>query len=309
MRSFQVLVPATSANLGPGFDALGLALGLENRVYVEPAASLEIVVRGEGADRLETDERNFIYRAVRLLADHLNRPTPVLRMVCDNGIPLARGLGSSSAALVAGMLITNTWYGNPLSRQELLEVGVAVEGHPDNLAPALFGGVRVCVRRGESVIHLGVPLARPLRAVLFVPDFPMPTAGARHVVPREVTLSETVFNLSRVGLLVAALTTGHYEVLRVATEDALHQKPRELLFPQMPHFFAAAVAAGALGAYLSGAGSTVLALAEPGHEEAIADAFGLVGMEHGVQGTVRVVDVVDQGARVEPAEIPVRGGL
>ncbi len=296
---FSVRVPATSANLGPGFDALGMALDLANVVHVAPAGALAVRIEGEGASVLAEGPNNLVYQAMTCLAERLGEPLPPVRLHCVNAIPLARGLGSSSAAIVAGLVAANHLFGDRLAPDALLELAVALEGHPDNVAPALLGGVRVCVQTDAGVCQAPVPLRRPLRAVLFVPDFPMPTEAARRALPTTVPLHDAVFNLGRAALLVAALATGAYDLLREATRDRLHQPARTALFPAMPAFFAAALEAGALGACLSGAGSTVLALVET-QTAAVAAALETVAAREGIGGRIITTAIGAEGARVLP---------
>jgi homoserine kinase len=306
-QPFAVHVPATSANLGPGFDALGLALGLANTVRVEPSDRVEVIVEGEGAGALATDAENLVYRALARLAERADVAPPPVRLRCANTIPLARGLGSSSAAIVAGLLAGNHLLGAPLGRADLLGLAVAIEGHPDNVTPALLGGVRICVVGERGLVQTAVPLARPLRAVLFVPDRPMATAEARGLLPAAVPRADAIFNLGRTALLVAALASGDYRLLAEATRDRLHQPARAALFPAMATFLRAALDAGALGACLSGAGSTLMALVEeaglppqPAADPAAAvvAAFEATALREGVGGRTLVTAISLEGARV-----------
>ena len=294
---FEVEVPATSANLGPGFDALGLALDLTNSIRVEAAERVEVRVEGEGVDSLTPDATNLVYRSLARLAARLGEAPPPLRLVCHNRIPLARGLGSSSAAIVAGLLAGNYLCDNRLDEDDLLALAVAIEGHPDNVTPALLGGVRLCVAGDRRLWQTAVPLARPLRAVLFVPDFPMSTEAARQALPRVVPLADAVFNLGRAALLVAALASGDYALLAEATRDRLHQPARTALFPALPRLLDTALQAGALGACLSGAGSTLLALTEDGEAD-IARALAAEASRLGLGGRTLAVAVRPEGAQV-----------
>ena len=296
-RSFSVQVPATSANLGPGFDALGMALGLWNTVHIEPCECLEIQIAGEGAGEVSAGPENLVYRALARVSERLGASPPPVRLRCENTIPLARGLGSSSAAIVAGLLAGNRLHGDSLDTAQLLELAVEIEGHPDNVTPALLGGLRVCVAGEQGPVQTAVKPARPLQAVLFVPDFPMPTAAARELLPTRVPMADAIYNLGRVALLVAALASGEYGLLREATRDRLHQPARTSLLPAMSAFFAAALEAGALGAFLSGAGSTLLALVED-RGEPVASAFEAVARREGMAGRALVVPAAVEGARV-----------
>ncbi|MEE9203187.1 MAG: homoserine kinase [Dehalococcoidia bacterium] len=295
-----VQVPATTANLGPGFDCLGLALDIFNRVSVELAPALAIEVSGEGQGAIPTGEDNLVYRGVAEVFHRTGHPQPGLRLTCHNEIPLARGLGSSAAAVAGGLVAANLLLGEPLSREELLVLGAAIEGHPDNLAPALFGGCQVVVAEGEGFLHAPVPLPAGLMAVLFIPHVEVSTVEARGVLPAQVPLADAVYNLGRAALLVAALGGGELSLISVATGDRLHQPYRERLFPAVVPIMSAATGAGALGSFLSGAGPTVLALCTGG-EESIGNAMKLAAMEAGVSGVVRLARPVMEGAIAEVA--------
>ncbi len=296
-----VRAPATSANLGPGFDCLSLALDLANVVHAEPGDSMCIEIAGEGSDELPRDASNGVYQAVaRVFERHGQRPPP-LRLRCENRIPVARGLGSSSAARASGLLLGNRLLGDPYSLDQLIDLGAELEGHPDNIAASLLGGVQVCVTTSAGVRHCEVRLARPLGALLFVPDFPMDTARARKLLPRRVPLDTVVFNLGRAALLVAALSAGRLDLLRTATEDALHQPARSKVFPALPRLVSAALEAGAYGAFLSGAGSTVLALVEDDRAASVGGAFEAAAALERITGRVVSAHISERGAMIEPA--------
>jgi len=289
-------VPATTANLGPGFDCLGLALDIYNSVTVEPGP-FSVEVTGEGETSLRLGRENLVYRCMEALFTRLRLPVPEVRLACHNEIPLARGLGSSSAAIVAGLVAGNALAGSPLSLEELLPQAATIEGHSDNVTPALFGGCQVVVQAEKGVLHAAVPVAMDLTSVLFIPDFELPTSQARAVLPKVVPRADAVYNMGRVALLVAALATGRGGLLREATRDRLHQPYREKLFPAMTKLFEAALEAGALGSFLSGAGPTVLALVA-GDSSAVARALGEAAREAGVPGHIRTARPSATGAQV-----------
>ena len=296
-----VQVPATTANLGPGFDCLGMALELWNDVRMNVSASPEVRVLGEGADILSTAKDNLVYRAAQALFREAREDPPSLSILCNNQIPLARGLGSSAAAIVGGLMAANAMCTRPLSQQCLLHLAVSLEGHADNVTPALLGGCQVVVRDGDRVIADTVPLPPDLTTVIFVLDAPMSTKEARAVLPGSVAREDAVYNLGRVALLVNALSSGQLENLRVATQDRLHQHAREKIFPAMKYIFRAAEDAGALGVFLSGGGPSVLALATSramtiGYE--MANAADKVG----VPGDIKIIRPSIQGAHVVSAE-------
>lgn len=294
----RVLVPATTANLGPGFDCFGLALRLYNRVQLEAMPrGLEIIVTGEGADGLPRDETNLVYRAARTLFDRVGGGPPGLRLALDNDIPLMSGLGSSAAAVVGGVVAANELAGRPLSRADLLALAVALEGHPDNVAPALLGGlVVVGVDEGSGVIsaHADVPA---LQVAVAVPALHFPTAEARRLLPAEVPLTDAVFNVSRAALVLLALQHGDYELLGRAMADRLHQPYRGRLIPGFQEVRNAACEAGAAAVALSGAGPSVVAFAPEGHK-AIAQAMKRTFAEYGIEARVMVLEVEREGARV-----------
>ncbi len=294
-----VRAPASSANLGPGFDCLSLALDVANVVHAWPADRVSVEVVGEGTGQLPTDASNEVYRAVRSVFAARGSQPPPLRLRCENVIPPTRGLGSSSAARASGLLLGNALLAEPLSLDELLTLGAEQEGHPDNIAACLLGGVQVCVATGGRVAHCRVPVAAPLRAVVFVPDFPMNTTRARGLLPRDVSLETAVYNMSRAAMLVAALATGRADLLRTATEDAIHQPPRAEIFPALPGLLAAALDAGAHGAFLSGAGSSVLALVSEERSARVGEAFEARAATGGVQGRVLQAGIAEHGATVD----------
>jgi homoserine kinase len=294
-----VRAPATSANLGPGYDCLSLALDVANVVQAWPSDRLIIDVCGEGAEHLPTDAGNEVYRAVSLVYRTRGEEPPPLQLRCQNVIPPARGLGSSSAARACGLLLGNRLLGDPLDNEDLFALGADLEGHPDNIAACLFGGIQVCVTSARGLEHCRVPVSFPLAATVFVPDFPMDTRKARELLPEQVTLETAVYNMGRASLLVAALATGRTDLLRTATEDAVHQPPRQAVFPALPLLIGGALEAGAYGAFLSGAGSSVLALVDPARAEGVGVALTEVAQRRGVPGQVLQTKLTTLGAAVD----------
>jgi homoserine kinase len=295
---FTVSVPATSANLGPGFDTLGMALEIVNKIHVEPALRWELRLTGEGVQHLPTGDRNLVARSINTAAHRWGLRLPPARLTCDNIIPLSRGLGSSSAAIVAGLLVADRLGGSERSRDEVLHLASELEGHPDNVTPALLGGVQACALSGGQVVHARVQVRRAPAIALFVPNAPMPTREARRVIPRRVELHDAVYNISRACLLVAALASGDFTALRTATQDMLHQPPRMRLFPAIPVLFHAALEAGALGAYLSGAGSTIVALVAE-DPWPVASAMAAAAARDDVPGRPMVSAIREAGAAIE----------
>jgi homoserine kinase len=286
--SVLVRAPASSANLGPGFDCLGLALDLWNDVEATPGQD------GSG----EAD--NLIARSARAVFDQVGAPYPGFQLRCTNRIPFGRGLGSSAAAIACGVLLANHCLGGPLDQDALVRLAVSLEGHPDNVTPCLLGGVRVAMlRESGRVLQVPVPLALALRAVIFVPDQPVPTAHARDVLPSAVPLADAIFNVARSSLLVAALATGRTDALADATRDRLHQPYRLPLFPPGATLLEAAMQSGALGAFISGAGPSVLALCQDASSaDAISKAFESSARDLGVAGATLRLNLSERGAHV-----------
>ncbi len=248
--SVSVRVPATSANLGPGFDCLGMALDLWATVTLTESAP-------EGEQPLSNMALNAA-RAVFAAAEL--EPPAGYSVTYDGSIPIARGLGASAVARVGGVLAANVLAGDPFDRDHLLLLAADLEGHADNAAPALFGGLQVVVRERQRLARIAVPLPERLQAVLLVPELRMATQKSRKLLPQSLSRADAVRNASRTALLVAALGQSRFDLLDEATKDRLHQPARAKLFPAMYAIFDAARSAGAHCAYLSGGGSTICAL-------------------------------------------------
>ena len=298
-RQVTVRVPATTANLGPAFDCIGMALCIWNEIDVRLGETIRPTVRitGQGEDSLPQDASNLVYRAYSRLLQETGRSLPVPVITCRNEIPLERGLGSSAAAIVGGLVAANHLAGSPLSPQEIMPLAVELEGHPDNVAPALLGGIRIIVPGPESLITAPVPLPADLRAVLFIPEVSISTAAARAVMPATVSLNDALFNVGRTALLVNALTTGRLQDLKAATEDRLHQPYRSHLLPAMRLIIQEALKGGALGAFVSGSGSTVLALAQ-GQEMSVAYEMAEMARKTNVPGRAIITFPSEKGAYV-----------
>jgi homoserine kinase len=301
-----VTVPATSANLGPGFDVLGLALDLRNIFTVAPAEETAVSIRGYD-EGLPLDDTNLFCKAFTHLYSLAGRAAPPVSVQMDLQVPPGAGLGSSATAVVGGLVAANAFLNEPFGRDRLIREAAGLEhgGHPDNVAPALIGGLVVNVPDGDRVVSMSVPFPEEMRAVLFIPDFPMDTVQGRSLMPAAFPEADVVFNTSRVALFMAALTVGRYDMLRIAMQDRLHQPYRARIFPPLPDLIQAALDAGAHGACLSGGGSAVLALAS-GRFSDIGEAMWRAGEAAGVQGEVRVLDIDRTGAQVVRLEKEVK---
>lgn len=300
-----VEAPASSANLGPGFDALALALDLHLRVTVTPLdhGSEQLLVEGEGADEIGLDAGNrFLIGLERgLLA--LGLEAPVMRIEMRNEIPLARGLGSSAAAVVAGLRAAEAMAGAELGLERLHHIAAEVDGHPDNVGAALLGGF-VIVHRDAAGAPRAARFEPPprLAAALFIPALPLRTAEMRAALPGQVAHADAAHNVGRAALVVAALTADRLELLGAMAEDRLHEPYRAAHFAALPELVAAALRAGALGAALSGAGSTVIALCDGADSAAaVAEALAAAAQSAGLPGRASVVRPTASGARLVPA--------
>ncbi len=297
--SVTVTIPATSANLGPGYDCLGLALGLYNRITFTETAEpgLCITVTGTDAHKVATDETNLVYQCAQIVFDEAGIRPSGLHIRQENGIPVGSGLGSSSTAVLGGLLAANELAGRPFTRAEILQMAVAAEGHPDNAAPALYGGLILGVAHERGLHIERLPVAG-MKVAVVLPDFSLPTSEARAALPAKVLLPDAVFNASRTPLLIRALETADYGKLALAMQDKLHQPYRVPLVPGLADAFAAAQAAGAAAVALSGAGPSLIAFAPSGHE-AIGEAVTAVFAQRQLPSRVWILDVDRAGSQVQ----------
>ncbi|MDA0264518.1 MAG: homoserine kinase [Chloroflexi bacterium] len=303
MRIVRVKAPATTANMGPGYDCLGLALDVWNTIEVEtvPGGEPTVEVTGEGAGELGEGRDNLVYRSMEFLFREADQDMPPVQVRCNNEIPLARGMGSSAAAIAGGLVAANAICSQNFSANDLLEMAATIEGHPDNVAAAVMGGMQLVIvnetDEGRQLYTVPINVPPELHAVVFVPDVRIATEDARAALPEKVSMADAVHNMGRVGLLVASMATNHPEYLAVATQDRLHQPYRQPLFPAMKVIFKAATDAGALGVFLSGSGSTVLALTQ-GREMTVAYEMAEAARQASVEGKVSVTQPTVRGAHL-----------
>jgi len=297
LNSVTVRAPATTANLGPGFDSIGMALDLWNELTLT-RGDFSISATGEGADLVPLDARNLAVTGVEAIFNYIGEPVPGLQYEQVNRVPFARGMGSSSSAIVSGLVAGSAISGADLTREEITILAADIEGHPDNVAPAIYGGCTVGVRNGtDKWIVDQVKLPEELYAVLFVPEMEMNTHESRARLPDQISRTDAVYNIGRAALLVNALSSGRLELLKYATDDKLHQPHRSQAFTALPHLIEAAIKGGAHGAFLSGAGPSVLALAT-GREVTISYEMAEKARILGVAGKPMIMAVAHQGASV-----------
>ena len=297
-----VRVPATSANCGPGFDCLGLACTLYNEFTYEQLPmeqGVQVVSEGQGSRQLPEGRSNLAAQSFFALWEKLKQPETGLKITCRIRVPVSRGLGSSSTAIVAGLTAANALAGNPLTKAELVTEATKIEGHPDNVAPAILGGITVNVMEGGKVESLKIALARPLKLVVLVPDMPLPTSKARAALPRTVPHKDAVYNASRAALLVGSLMSGDYEFLTTALEDRLHQPYRLPLIPGAKEALEAARKAGAYNGIISGAGSTLMAyVPQDGDPMKVGRAMEEPFKKRNIGTTIHLLDIDADGAKV-----------
>ena len=275
----KVRIPATSANIGSGFDALGVAVGMYNYVYMRESDRL-LIRSHDGAD-IPLDENNLVWKTAQGLYEACGRRLQGLEIEQISNIPQARGLGSSSACIVGGLVGANELLGRPFSRDELIDMAAVLEGHPDNSTPALVGGLVTAVLDGGKVWYVKQEIRNELRFAVIIPDFELATSLAREILPREISHTDARFNLSRSALMAVSLYSGKYENLRAAADDRLHQPYRLDLIPHSREVMDMCLASGAYCAYISGAGSSLMAIFNDGvldFEQKARDALDAMGL-------------------------------
>lgn len=264
----KVKVPATSANLGPGFDTLGLALDLYNTfIFEEISKGLEI----SGCDQQFNNEQNLVYTSMVRTFEKIGYKVDGLRINMDCNIPVARGLGSSAACILGGVMGANGLAGLPLSKQEILHIATEIEGHPDNVAPALFGGLVVSIMEDKEVYCNQIDVAKGIKLVALVPDFTLSTKEARAVLPAKIDFKDAIYNVGRVSLLLSAFSNGRFDLLKYGVKDSLHQPYRGKLIPGFSDIFKKCEELECFGVYLSGAGPTIMAMINKDNNEFIRE--------------------------------------
>lgn len=293
----RIQVPATSANLGSGFDSLGIALTLYNQVWMEEDDG--IFISSRDAMPVPTGADNLIYWAAEQLYNECGAKLPGLRIEQQSDIPMTRGLGSSSACIVAGLLGANRLLGNPFDQHELVNLANRLEGHPDNTTPALLGGLVASAVENRRVYSVSVPVAPKISFAVLIPPFELKTEIARGVLPEQVPRQNAVYNLSRSALMTASLFSGNFENLRVAVQDTLHQPYRAHFIPGMEQVFRLTYELGSYGTYISGAGPSIIAII-PDDEEDDFKTYAIPRLEEkGIRGwQLKVLKSDPHGAAV-----------
>ena len=288
----KITVPATAANLGPGFDFVGMALELYNEFSFLDPQNTNIPA---GSQVLQPN--SLTHRAMNLLAEKTGRKMPQVKIALKAGVPRARGLGSSATLTVAGLMAANTLLQTRLSEEEIISLAAQLEGHPDNAVPALLGGLVVCMTASGKIKYLKFMPKKPLQIVVAVPEFELPTSMARKVLPHEVLHRDAAQNTGRFGFFIASMLTGQYEHLSFAMEDLLHQPYRMQLVPGLKEVMQAALEQGARGSCLSGAGPSILAMCDQKVDE-VSQGMLAAWQEKGIKASINVLNIAETGTVV-----------
>ncbi len=291
-----IKIPCSTSNLGPGFDTLGLALNRYLVLTAEQSNGLVITVEGNGKDHIATDSTNLVYAAIETTARKIGRTLPAIHLHINNEIPAYGGLGGSGAAIAGGVFLANELLELNLSKDDMLNIAVEIEGHPDNVSAALFGGLTINCFDAERKVHCrSVKIEKPLSIITCSPQFQVQTKQARKILPQQVTLKDAVTNIENAASLVAALMSGDFDALRYVTAEKLHEQYRATLIPGFDDVKNAALNAGALSFNISGAGPTVFAFAVKNEKE-ITGAMQKAFEENGQTATSEIMTVENNGA-------------
>lgn len=304
----SVKVPATTANLGPGFDCLGLALPIYNTITVEetimPGTGVEINIIDETNEQdiisIPTDENNIVYKAIELLYNSIGQTPDELKITINTHIPIARGLGSSAAVVVGGLLAANKLLGSPADEAALLSIASEIEGHPDNVTPAIVGGfVLASLEEDGSVVYRKLPWPKDWKITVCIPDYELATDIARSVIPEEIPLKDAIFNLKRSAMLVEAVNSADKDLMKFALSDRLHQPYREKLVPGMKEIKEVLKHEdNVMGCVLSGAGPALLVVSYGNNLNKIKEIISKTWLDMGVKSQVYTLDIEENGAVV-----------
>ncbi len=292
-------IPATTANLGPGFDTLGMALNMYNYIsMVETGCNLVIDVTGEDAENVSRTESNLVYKSALKVFQKVGYNPKGLYIKIHNNIPMVRGLGSSASAIVGGIVAANHISGCQLDTDELLLIAAHMEGHPDNVAPALLGGIVISAMLEDEILYRKISPPKSLTTVVAIPQYELSTKKARNALPKKVLLSDAIFNMSRTGLLLMSFLDNDMELLSKVMDDRLHQPYRMSLIPGMENVSKAAKENGAYALALSGAGPSLIAFCEQSFSKKIGRAMKEAFLEVGVKCIIKDLSPVNNGVQI-----------
>lgn len=304
----SVKVPATTANLGPGFDCLGLALPIFNTITVEetimPGTGIEINIIDETNEQdiisIPTDENNIVYKAIELLYNSIGQTPSELKITIKTQIPIARGLGSSAAVIVGGLIAANELLGKPADEAALLSIATEIEHHPDNITPAVVGGFVVSsLEEDGSVVYSKINWPKDWNITVCIPDYELSTSIARSVLPAEVPMKDAIFNLKHTAMLIQAVNTHDEKLMKIALDDRLHQQYREKLIPGLVEIKEALKhEENVLGVVISGAGPSVLVISHGNNLNKIRETVSKVWLDLNVKSKILTLQIEEQGAKV-----------
>ncbi len=304
----SVKVPATTANLGPGFDSLGLALPIFNIITVEetimPGTGIEINIIDETHEQdiisIPTDENNIVYKAIELLYNSIGQTPSELKITIRTQIPIARGLGSSASVIVGGLIAANELLGRPADEAALLSIATEIENHPDNITPAVVGGFVVSsLEEDGSVVYSKMNWPKDWNITVCIPDYELSTSIARSVLPEEVPMKDAIFNLKHTAMLVQAVNTHDEKLMKIALHDRLHQQYREKLIPGLKEINEALLhEENVLGVVISGAGPSVLVISHGNNLNKIRETVSKVWLDLNVKSKILTLQVEEDGATV-----------
>lgn len=296
----EIRVPATSANVGPGFDCLGFAIRLYNIFRIEKTKEgIETNVIDKTTGKIYTlpVEENLFYQAIKRLYTAVGKKLDCLRLTEVINIPIARGLGSSASAVIAGLVAGNHLLNKPLSEKEIIDFAIEIEGHPDNVLPAYKGGFIISVISDNGIVYKKLDIDTGIRFVFIIPDFKMKTKEVRKVLPENILFQDAVFNIGRTALLTASLIKKDLDMLRIALEDRLHQDYRSKLIPGFNDIIETSYKSGAYGVCLSGSGPTIMAVAN-NNAEKIGEAAVKEFKKYGISSTYIVKSIDNNGCKI-----------
>ncbi|EHL10640.1 homoserine kinase [Peptoanaerobacter stomatis] len=290
-------VPATSANIGPGFDCLGMAVNIYNTIsFEETDKGLEIEVIGDGSDTVPLDENNMAYETAKYFFDKVGYKFKGLKIKIHNYIPIARGLGSSSSIVIGALLCANDIAGTNMSKDEILNIANEIEGHPDNVTPALVGSITASVILGDTVEYKKIMPPDMLDTIVLIPEYEMSTNEARKILPKTYDRQDCIYNISRASLLIMAMITSDYELLSKVVDDKIHQPYRKSLIKEYDFFENIMKSNGALATFISGSGSTLMAFCHKTMSQELYEILKEECKKNNIKGTIKILSPVKEGA-------------
>lgn len=307
----SVKVPASSANVGPGFDCLGMALPIYNTITIEetvlPGTGIEINVISEDENidemvfnEIPKDENNLVYKAVEMLYNSIGQEPSELKINIQTGIPIARGLGSSSSIIVGGLLAANKLLGNPADEAALLAIATEVEGHPDNVAPAILGGLVLAIQQDDGLLSYSrIDWPEDWDITVCIPDFQLSTEIARSILPKEVSMQDAIYNTKHLAMMLQAINEENPKLMKASMKDRLHQPYREKLVPGMKEIMEAFKHEdGVLGCVLSGAGPAILVISHKYDLDKIKSTVTEIWEAQNIKSEIKTMKIEEQGAVV-----------